>query len=251
MMMMVRTVCCVLCSWLVVKDSCLLYMKPDSGAISFVLLLDKEFSIKMDSKDTETKHGVRIESLSRFVACHNLFWVNPRTGLWGKCYLNTSNSSPRLLQFDKMSLNLTNAWEGCTVFLQHASFSSPKQWFPKVKATFKRLPTTPRQKASTNIHLWVLCVGGELYSKNKHGETFVSPSALNCIAFHSGLLILICWKTYFLCTENLNRCSKKWIKDPPWAHSCTDSVCYQSALTEVFRETTVLPNSLALICFRP
>uniref|UniRef100_A0A3Q3GAH9 Phospholipase n=1 Tax=Labrus bergylta TaxID=56723 RepID=A0A3Q3GAH9_9LABR len=38
--------------WLVVKDSCLLYMKPDSG-------------IKMDSKETETKHGVRIDSLSR------------------------------------------------------------------------------------------------------------------------------------------------------------------------------------------
>ncbi|KAM7403400.1 hypothetical protein PAMA_004043 [Pampus argenteus] len=51
--------------WLVVKDSFLLYMKPDSGAISFVLLVDKEFSIKMDSKDTETKHGVRVDSLSR------------------------------------------------------------------------------------------------------------------------------------------------------------------------------------------
>ncbi|XP_057715335.1 phospholipase D1a isoform X2 [Corythoichthys intestinalis] len=51
--------------WLVVKDSFLLYMKPDSGAISFVLLVDKEFSIKMDSKDTETRHGVRIDSLSR------------------------------------------------------------------------------------------------------------------------------------------------------------------------------------------
>ncbi|XP_071340593.1 phospholipase D1 [Trachinotus anak] len=51
--------------WLVVKDSFLLYMKPDSGAISFVMLVDKEFSIKMDSKDTETRHGVRIDSLSR------------------------------------------------------------------------------------------------------------------------------------------------------------------------------------------
>ncbi|XP_041717611.1 phospholipase D1 [Coregonus clupeaformis] len=51
--------------WLVVKDSFLLYMKPDSGAISFVLLVDKEFCIKMDSKDTETRHGVRIDSLSR------------------------------------------------------------------------------------------------------------------------------------------------------------------------------------------
>ena len=55
------------CSWLVVKDSFLLYMKPDSGAISFVMLVDKEFSIKMDSKDTETRHGVRIDSLSRCV----------------------------------------------------------------------------------------------------------------------------------------------------------------------------------------
>ncbi|XP_072234497.1 phospholipase D1 isoform X2 [Leuresthes tenuis] len=51
--------------WLVVKDSFLLYMKLDSGAISFVMLFDKEFSIKMDSKDTETKHGLRIDSLSR------------------------------------------------------------------------------------------------------------------------------------------------------------------------------------------
>ncbi|KAJ8409628.1 hypothetical protein AAFF_G00230290 [Aldrovandia affinis] len=51
--------------WLVIKDSFLLYMKPDTGAISFVLLVDKEFTIKMDSKLTETKHGVRIDSLSR------------------------------------------------------------------------------------------------------------------------------------------------------------------------------------------
>lgn len=52
---------------MVAKDSCLLLMKPDSGAISFVLLVDKEFDIKMDTKDTETKHGVRIDSLSRCV----------------------------------------------------------------------------------------------------------------------------------------------------------------------------------------
>ncbi|KAG7525172.1 phospholipase D1-like [Solea senegalensis] len=51
--------------WLVVKDSFLLYMKPDSGVISFVMLVDTEFSIKMDSKETETTHGVRIDSLSR------------------------------------------------------------------------------------------------------------------------------------------------------------------------------------------
>ena len=54
--------------WLVVKDSFLLYMKPDTGAISFVLLLDKEFTVEMDSKNTETRHGVRINSLCRCVS---------------------------------------------------------------------------------------------------------------------------------------------------------------------------------------
>ncbi|XP_075964214.1 phospholipase D1a [Anarhichas minor] len=68
--------------WLVVKDSCLLYMKPDSGAISFVLLLDKEFSIKMDSKDTETNHGVRIDSLSRTLVFKCISYRHARW--WGQ-----------------------------------------------------------------------------------------------------------------------------------------------------------------------
>ncbi|KAG8544075.1 hypothetical protein GDO81_023116 [Engystomops pustulosus] len=51
--------------WLVVKDSFLLYMKPDTGAISFVLLVDKEFCIKIGKKETETQYGLRIDNLSR------------------------------------------------------------------------------------------------------------------------------------------------------------------------------------------
>ncbi|XP_054242339.1 phospholipase D1 isoform X6 [Indicator indicator] len=51
--------------WLVVKDSFLLYMKPDSGAISFVLLVDKEFNIKIGQKETETKYGLQIDNLCR------------------------------------------------------------------------------------------------------------------------------------------------------------------------------------------
>ncbi|XP_042312765.1 phospholipase D1 isoform X2 [Sceloporus undulatus] len=66
--------------WLVVKDSFLLYVKPDSGAISFVLLVDKEFSIKIGKKETETKYGLRIDNLSRslILKCnsyrHALWW---------------------------------------------------------------------------------------------------------------------------------------------------------------------------------
>lgn len=65
LLLKILPVCVCVRSWLVVKDSFLLYMKMDSGAISFVMLFDKEFGIKMDSKDTDTKHGVRVDSLSR------------------------------------------------------------------------------------------------------------------------------------------------------------------------------------------
>ncbi|KAM4675467.1 phospholipase D2 isoform 2-T3 [Discoglossus pictus] len=51
--------------WLVVKDSFLLYLKPDSGEVSFVLLFDPGFSIEVGKKCTETKYGVRIENFSR------------------------------------------------------------------------------------------------------------------------------------------------------------------------------------------
>ncbi|XP_053115451.1 phospholipase D2 isoform X2 [Hemicordylus capensis] len=51
--------------WLVVKDSFLLYLKPESGAISFVLLFDTGFSIQVGKKPTETKYGVRVENTCR------------------------------------------------------------------------------------------------------------------------------------------------------------------------------------------
>ncbi|XP_062993434.1 phospholipase D2 [Elgaria multicarinata webbii] len=51
--------------WLVVKDSFLLYMKPDSGIISFVLLFDPGFSVQVGKKPTETKYGVRVDNTCR------------------------------------------------------------------------------------------------------------------------------------------------------------------------------------------
>uniref|UniRef100_A0ABM5EJU0 Phospholipase n=1 Tax=Pogona vitticeps TaxID=103695 RepID=A0ABM5EJU0_9SAUR len=51
--------------WLVVKDSFLLYMKPESGVISFVLLFDTGFSVQVGKKPTETKYGVRVDNTCR------------------------------------------------------------------------------------------------------------------------------------------------------------------------------------------
>ncbi|XP_073510611.1 phospholipase D2 isoform X2 [Phyllobates terribilis] len=51
--------------WVVVKDSFLLYLKPDSGEISFVLLFDPQFKTEVGKKTTETKYGVSIENYLR------------------------------------------------------------------------------------------------------------------------------------------------------------------------------------------
>ncbi|KAE8620516.1 hypothetical protein XENTR_v10010293 [Xenopus tropicalis] len=51
--------------WLVVKDSFLLYLKPDTGEISFVLLFDPGFSIDIGKRTTETKYGVKIQNFTR------------------------------------------------------------------------------------------------------------------------------------------------------------------------------------------
>ncbi|XP_007517979.1 phospholipase D1 isoform X2 [Erinaceus europaeus] len=67
--------------WLVVKDSFLLYMKPDNGAIAFVLLVDKEFRIKVGKKETETKYGLRIDNLSRTLILKCNSYRHAR--LWG------------------------------------------------------------------------------------------------------------------------------------------------------------------------
>ncbi|KAI7809286.1 phospholipase D1a [Triplophysa rosa] len=101
--------------WLVVKDSFLLYMKPDTGVISFVLLVDNEFSIKMDSKYTETKHGVKIENLSRKLV---LKFSSYRSARWwgqaiesfvrkhGKAFLRTH----RFGSFAREEENIPSKW---------------------------------------------------------------------------------------------------------------------------------------------
>lgn len=101
--------------WLIVKDSFLLYMKPDTGAISFVLLVDNEFSINMDSKHTETKHGVGIENLSRKLVLkftsyrHARWWgqaIESFVRKHGKAFLRTH----RFGSFAREEENIPSKW---------------------------------------------------------------------------------------------------------------------------------------------
>uniref|UniRef100_A0A669B6G2 Phospholipase n=1 Tax=Oreochromis niloticus TaxID=8128 RepID=A0A669B6G2_ORENI len=101
--------------WLVVKDSFLLYMKMDSGAISFVMLFDKEFGIKMDSKDTDTKHGVRVDSLSRSLVLkcnsyrHARWWGQSIEGFVQK-YGSAFLKDHRFGSFARVEVNIPAKW---------------------------------------------------------------------------------------------------------------------------------------------
>ncbi|KAM3823440.1 phospholipase D2 isoform 2-T3 [Vipera latastei] len=53
--------------WLVVKEAFLLYLKPESGEISCVLLFDPAFRVQVGKKPTETKYGVRVDNSCRFL----------------------------------------------------------------------------------------------------------------------------------------------------------------------------------------
>ncbi|KAL3049582.1 hypothetical protein OYC64_008936 [Pagothenia borchgrevinki] len=165
--------------WLVVKDSCLLYMKPDSGAISFVLLLDKEFCIKTDSKDTETKHGVRLDSLSRtlvfkcssyrhaswwgqsidsFVKNHGkAFLRDHRCGSFAqeqeniaaKWYVNGKNYMEDVadaLEEAKEEIFITDWWLSPEIFLKR----------PVVEGNRWRLDCTLKRKAQQGVRIFVM-----------------------------------------------------------------------------------------------
>ncbi|KTG33853.1 hypothetical protein cypCar_00003669, partial [Cyprinus carpio] len=53
--------------WLVVKDSFVLYMRPEDGQVGTVILYDKGFHIKIWTQETGVRHGVTIEKLCRQV----------------------------------------------------------------------------------------------------------------------------------------------------------------------------------------
>ncbi|KAG2456770.1 PLD1 Phospholipase, partial [Polypterus senegalus] len=59
--------------WLIVKDSFIAYVRPENGQVGAVILYDKGFFIKIGTKETNIKHGVTIENLSRFVNAAGYF----------------------------------------------------------------------------------------------------------------------------------------------------------------------------------
>uniref|UniRef100_A0A8C1TCP8 Phospholipase n=1 Tax=Cyprinus carpio TaxID=7962 RepID=A0A8C1TCP8_CYPCA len=165
--------------WLVVKDSFLLYMKPDTGAISFVLLVDNEFTIKVDSKYTETKHGVSIENLSRKLVLkftsyrHAQWWgqaIESFVRKHGKAFLRTH----RFGSFAREEENIPSKWyvngktymEDVANALEEAKeeifitdwWLSPEIFLkrPVVEGNRWRLDCTLKRKAQQGVRIFVM-----------------------------------------------------------------------------------------------
>ncbi|XP_069928616.1 phospholipase D1 isoform X3 [Oryctolagus cuniculus] len=115
--------------WLIVKDSFLLYMKPDSGAIAFVLLVDKEFRIKVGRKETETKYGLRIDNLSRYVNAKGYF-----------------EDVANAMEEAKEEIFITDWWLSPEIFLKR----------PVVEGNRWRLDCVLKRKAQQGVRIFIM-----------------------------------------------------------------------------------------------
>ncbi|XP_042709699.1 phospholipase D1 isoform X2 [Chrysemys picta bellii] len=137
--------------WLVVKDSFLMYMKTDSGAISFVLLVDKEFSIKIGKKETETEYGLRIDNLSRslILKCnsyrHARWWgqgIEEFIQKYGKNFL----THHRFGSYAAIQENTLAKWLSPEIFMKR----------PVVEGNRWRLDCILKRKAQQGVRIFVM-----------------------------------------------------------------------------------------------
>ncbi|GFN77900.1 phospholipase d1 [Plakobranchus ocellatus] len=68
--------------WLVVKDSCILYIRPEDGHVRDTLLMDSAFKVRCGIRETGAKHGVLIENYSRklLIKC----WTSRKAKEWAE-----------------------------------------------------------------------------------------------------------------------------------------------------------------------
>ncbi|KTF75177.1 hypothetical protein cypCar_00040306 [Cyprinus carpio] len=137
--------------WMVVKDSSLVLMKPDTGAISFVLLMDKAFGIKMDTKDTETKHGVRIDSLSRtlvlkFTSYRHARWWGQAVDDFVRKYGSNFLKGHRFGSFANEQKNIPSKWLSPEIFLKR----------PVVEGNRWRLDSILKRRAQKGVRIFVM-----------------------------------------------------------------------------------------------
>ncbi|CAL8267826.1 unnamed protein product [Merluccius merluccius] len=179
--------------WLVVKDSFLMYMNRDHGVISFVLLFDPEFKVKVGRAHTDTKYGVCFENYTRslIIKCSNYRQANwwsheinqiaensdflkvqryggfaaPRENTLTKWYVNGSGYFADLadaLEQAKQEIFITDWWLSPEVFLKRPATD-----------TYWRLDEILKRKAEQGVKVCILLykeVGLALGINSEHSK---------------------------------------------------------------------------------
>ena len=76
--------------WLVVKDSCILYLRPKDGKIRSVMLMDHGFSAKSGVSTLGVHHGIRISNMSRDL--HLKCWTSRKASELARYLMETAET---------------------------------------------------------------------------------------------------------------------------------------------------------------
>ncbi|KAJ8282536.1 hypothetical protein COCON_G00050550 [Conger conger] len=123
--------------WLVVKDSFVLYMRPEDGQVGTVILYDKGFHIKTGTEETGVRHGLNIENLCRALTIKCSTYRQARW--WALQFADA-------LEGAKEEIFITGWWLSPEIFLKR----------PVVDGNTWRLDYVLKRKAEQGVKICVL-----------------------------------------------------------------------------------------------
>ena len=77
--------------WLFVKDTFIAYLRPDSGEIGCVMLMDQDFKISIGAKRIGAKNSCLVTNLSRKLLFKD--WTKRKAQEWFDCIQNTMRTT--------------------------------------------------------------------------------------------------------------------------------------------------------------
>ncbi|KAJ3611020.1 hypothetical protein NHX12_021036 [Muraenolepis orangiensis] len=169
--------------WLVVKDSFLLYMKTDSGAISFVMLVDKEsLVLKCSSYRHARWWGQSIEGLVQKYA--TAFLTDHRFGSFAREEVNIP--AKWYVNGRTYMEDVANALEAATEDIYITDWLSPEIFLkrPVVEGNRWRLDCILKRKAQQGVRIFVM-----LYKEVMRHPDHVS-SSIYLWAHHEKIIVI-------------------------------------------------------------
>ena len=73
--------------WMFIKDSCIGYLRPDTGEIGCVMLMDHDFKVMTGLAQTGLTNGLIISNLSRQMLIRD--WTRRKMQEWSDAVQNT------------------------------------------------------------------------------------------------------------------------------------------------------------------